>query len=126
MRRTGTGALQLVQRIESLLAKIKIEVVRDVRPTDSNLCCVIHPDYCCLYCGQKLCKMCAQRWSGRKHFILDQCRKRFTESDILAANICFKKRFVNGEIPKGLGDCKICLSKKKLGINDRGRISLDD
>jgi hypothetical protein len=96
-------------------------------PESNDLCCKIHPQAVCSYCGHVMCRDCAQAWSGRKHFIIDMCRSRFSAKELKEAAECFKKRLgPKGEMPFGLGTCKICNAKKTLRVNDRALIEEED
>lgn len=96
-------------------------------PKSNDLCCKIHPQAICLFCAHKMCHDCARAWSGRKHFIIDMCRSRFSAKELKEAAECFKKRLgPNGEIPKGLGKCKVCEIKRCLNANDRAFIEEED
>lgn len=84
-----------------------------IKPTDSTLCCQINAAMTCWYCKAKLCNDCGRAWSGRKHFIVDMCRKRFTKEEITEANDCFRKRTANGTVKASrLGHCKICNTRR--------------
>ena len=103
---------------------VKIKIDRDeLTPASSDLCCKINHDYMCAFCKHIMCETCAKTWSYRKHFIVDMCRKRYTYAQIKKANDCFKKRIVNGVIPKTLGDCYVCKDRRKhLFDTDRERV----
>ena len=87
-----------------------------IKKTDSTLCCSLNPVIQCRFCETLLCKDCGRAWSGRKHFLLDLCRGRFSEAQIKESNACFKERLVDGKVV-GLGDCLICIARAAMADN---------
>jgi hypothetical protein len=93
-----------------------------IKVTDSDLCCKIRPEIQCVFCKELMCKDCGRAWSGRKHFLLDLCRSRFSAAQIKESNECFKRRIVGGKIPSRLGECFICTVRSSIMDTDRMRL----
>lgn len=103
------------------MAKIKLEK-SSITPKSSDLCCSINPTFVCRFCKKKMCVDCGKAWSGRKHFILDVCRGRFSEAQLTESSVCFKKRIVKGKRPSTLGDCFVCKVRPFIPDYDREEI----
>ena len=86
------------------------------------LCCTLSPEIECIFCDKVMCAGCGKKWSAARHFVLDLCRKRFTEKEIAAAAECFKVR--KGKQVQGLGECKVCITRRSLN-SDRYYIDSD-
>lgn len=106
----------------------KIKVESDpYRLKGPHLCCTLSPEARCTFCNEVMCNGCAIPWSPRKHFIVDLCRKRFTEVDIAKGTKCYVDRLKESKKSGALeaGDCKIC-KKRRASASDRLWIVEDD
>ena len=91
-----------------------------------RLCCTLNKEIICDFCKEEMCLTCGRAWASLAHFVLDQCRKRFSSSELAEAAKCYKDRLQTDGKVKGLGKCKICVERNSLRRNDRCFLAEED
>jgi hypothetical protein len=58
-------------------ARLLLGDERTITPS-MKLCCQVNSHFKCLYCEETLCHDCGKKYGLARHFIIHQCRKRYT------------------------------------------------